>query len=131
MISILCLWKIHISIQFLPLYLHLTSILCICLLHANVQIITRMVISSCPLFIWFVSTLFETKSNTWRVLLSIYWIGYCMIGTCVFSLFLPWTYNYLFKYMYYESVIVFYTGCGFSLFSPFCLQSFYVKVYYQ
>lgn len=95
-LSILCLLFYSKSYEFLPLYFHFVAILLICLTTANVQIITRMVISSCPLYMWYVAHLYDTESKLWRVMISVYWLGYCFVGTCVFSLFLPWTYECLF-----------------------------------
>lgn len=102
-LSILSLRFYSKSYEYLPLYFHLVAILLICLTTANVQVITRMVISSCPLYIWYAAHLYDTKSKLWRVMISVYWLGYCFVGTCVFSLFLPWTYECLFSSIHFWS----------------------------
>ena len=74
----------------LPMLLHLVSIVGICLTTANVQIVTRMVVSNCPLFLWSVASLLCKREWTKKVMLF-YWVGYFVVGTGVFSLFLPGT----------------------------------------
>lgn len=69
--------------------LHLASLLLTCLLVANVQIVTRMVLSASPLFIWGVESFISRKNGRWILL---YWMGYYWIGSVMFSLFLPWTF---------------------------------------
>ena len=70
--------------------LHLAALLLTCLVVANVQIVTRMVLSASPLFIWGVESLISKKRGRWILL---YWVGYYLIGSVVFSLFLPWTFR--------------------------------------
>ena len=54
------------------------------------RIVTRMVVSNCPLFLWSVASLLCKREWTKKVMLF-YWVGYFVVGTGVFSLFLPWT----------------------------------------
>ena len=42
-----------------PMLLHLAAVTAICLTVANVQIITRMVLSNSPLFVWHVAALLQ------------------------------------------------------------------------
>ena len=71
----------------LSLVAHSVTLLVICLTTANVQIVTRLLLSSSPLFVW-ENALFARR---WPILL-VYWVGYCFVGSVVFALFLPWTF---------------------------------------
>lgn len=71
----------------LSLVAHSVALLVICLTTANVQIVTRLLLSSSPLFVW-ENALFARR---WPILL-VYWVGYCFVGSVVFALFLPWTF---------------------------------------
>ena len=75
----------------LPMVLHLLVLTAICLTVANVQIVTRMVLSNSPLFVWHAAALLQRGSISMRKALLVYWLGYFCVGTAAFSLFLPWT----------------------------------------
>lgn len=74
-----------------PMLLHLAAVTAICLTVANVQIITRMVLSNSPLFVWHVAALLQRGGVSTKKALLVYWLGYFCVGTAAFSLFLPWT----------------------------------------
>ena len=74
-----------------PMLLHLIAVTAICLTVANVQIITRMVLSNSPLFVWHVAALLQRGGVSMKKALLVYWLGYFCVGTAAFSLFLPWT----------------------------------------
>lgn len=76
----------------LPAYLHLACLLFICITTANVQIITRMVFSNSPFFIWEVERLLEHSTSKYtHILIMSYWLLYFFVGIAAFSMFLPWT----------------------------------------
>ena len=70
----------------IPMIMHMCVLLTICITTANIQIVTRMLMSSTPLFVWYAASVF--KRSKW---IQLYWIGYCVTGSVLFALFLPWT----------------------------------------
>lgn len=83
------IWALHTqSLWILPLVAHSFTLITICLTTANVQIVTRLLLSSSPLFVWEVVSF----AKRWHILL-VYWVGYCIVGSVVFALFLPWTFH--------------------------------------
>ena len=72
----------------LSLTAHSFTLLAISLTTANVQIVPRLLLSSSPLIVWEAARL-ATRRRT----LLVYWLGYCLVGSVVFALFLPWTFR--------------------------------------
>lgn len=74
----------------IPYYLQAIILVGLCSVTINIQVITRIVFSSCPAIYWIITDL-STKSNPMRRPLYIYALGYLLVGTTLHCNFYPWT----------------------------------------
>ena len=74
-----------------PLLVHTALLALLCLFVAHVQIVTRMVASSSPLWYWAMARV-ALRQRTLASSLLLGWAAvYACVGTVLFALFLPWT----------------------------------------
>lgn len=106
-------------VQMFPFIIHGLFLTIFCILFVHIQISTRLLGSASPLMYWFCATImshriksndresYENKENMfsrWRTfimtqreytkrdkLILIYFLGYTVVGTFMYSNFLPWT----------------------------------------
>eukprot|EP01105_Mastigella_eilhardi_P013819 TRINITY_DN3147_c0_g1_i1.p1 TRINITY_DN3147_c0_g1~~TRINITY_DN3147_c0_g1_i1.p1 ORF type:complete len:423 (-),score=97.04 TRINITY_DN3147_c0_g1_i1:1320-2588(-) len=83
------------SAEVLPHIVYWAFLVTFGMMFMHVQVITRFV-SSLPALYWFAATvvLSEQRQHRWRIktyLLLVYFVGYTMVGTLLFSNFYPWT----------------------------------------
>lgn len=92
--------------QICPFVLHGLFLALFCILFVHIQVSTRLLASSSPLLYWYCANYFKDadingfedirdiifldKSEIRRLILC-YFVGYALIGTILFSNFLPWT----------------------------------------
>lgn len=81
-----------------PFVLHGLFLTIFCLFFVHIQVTTRMIASSTPIFYWFGSDYFgpqklkkKTKLDLKEKILLSWFLSYFVIGTILFSNFLPWT----------------------------------------
>lgn len=83
-------FKIDKAVVPLPFYAQMLASLCIALSVMHVQVFTRMVCSSSPLFFWYAADLTQRKSGiSYFVLL--YFSFYMLLGASMFCAYFPWT----------------------------------------
>lgn len=82
---------------------HAFALSIFCVFFVHIQVSTRMLTSSSPYIYWICAQYFhnESHSNSWRAflqpktliakLIKAWFLGYFVIGTVLFSNFLPWT----------------------------------------
>ncbi len=71
---------------------HITFLTIVCLLFVHIQVSTRLLASSSPCLYWFAVDYFKEPRLSSRGKLILIWFGgYCVIGTLLFSNYLPWT----------------------------------------
>lgn len=77
-------------------YLQAVCLTLLCSLTINIQVITRLLISSCPAVSWICADLIKhedrkTRTNKTKIWLLSYSMGYFVLGTVLHSNFYPWT----------------------------------------
>lgn len=71
---------------------HITFLTVICVLFVHIQVTTRLLASSSPCLYWFALNYFNDSRLSTRGKLVLVWFGgYCVLGTILFSNHLPWT----------------------------------------
>lgn len=71
---------------------HLTFLTGVCLLFVHIQVTTRLLASSSPCLYWFAADYFnDSHLRKGGKLVLIWFVGYCIVGTILFSNNLPWT----------------------------------------
>ena len=108
--------KSDYPIEMFPFVIHGLLLSCFCILLVHIQVSTRLLCSASPLMYWYLafalsyktrSSDFEHANNLcskWKVflftqkrysvndiLILVYFVGYIVVGTFMYSNFLPWT----------------------------------------
>uniref|UniRef100_A0A6G1S9J4 GPI mannosyltransferase 2 n=1 Tax=Aceria tosichella TaxID=561515 RepID=A0A6G1S9J4_9ACAR len=73
----------------LAYYMHTIFITLLCSVSINIQVITRLVASSCPAVYWICADTMRNRKS-YRILMA-YFLSYFLIGTVLHSNFYPWT----------------------------------------
>lgn len=72
--------------------IHITFLTIVCILFVHIQVSTRLLASSSPCLYWFSADYFKDKNlNKMGKLILLWFAGYCLLGTILFSNHLPWT----------------------------------------
>lgn len=71
-------------------HIHAVTLTLFCSLVINVQVTTRLILSSCPAVYWYCEDMAQ-ESRTKRKLLAGYFLTYYIIGTLLHTSFYPWT----------------------------------------
>lgn len=74
----------------LPYYVQGVVLTLFCGLTINVEVLTRLLTSSCPVFYWICAD-FSQESRWKNRALKIYFVSYFLLGTALHSNFYPWT----------------------------------------
>ncbi|CAN6445178.1 unnamed protein product [Victoria cruziana] len=80
----------HNYILVLPFVLHLTFLVVVAFFIMHVQVATRFLSSSPPIY-WFISHLSAGASLRWSRSICVYFISYILLGSLLFSNFYPFT----------------------------------------
>ncbi|CAN6465191.1 unnamed protein product [Victoria cruziana] len=80
----------HNYILVLPFVLHLTFLVVVAFFIMHVQVATRFLSSSPPIY-WFISHLSAGASLRWSRSICVYFISYIFLGSLLFSNFYPFT----------------------------------------
>ncbi|XP_037036331.1 GPI mannosyltransferase 2 [Bradysia coprophila] len=71
---------------------HVTFLTLVCVLFVHIQVTTRLLASSSPCLYWFAANYFKATQLNGRAKLILIWFGgYTVLGTILFSNNLPWT----------------------------------------
>lgn len=71
---------------------HATFLTVVCVLFVHIQVSTRLLASSSPCLYWFAADYFKGRHwSSGAKLILIWFVGYCVLGTILFSNHLPWT----------------------------------------
>lgn len=76
--------------QQIAYYLQAISITLLCSVSINVQVITRLIASSCPALYWICVDVTQNNRHKYRILVT-YFLSYFTIGTILHANFYPWT----------------------------------------
>lgn len=74
----------------LAYYVHAMVLTLMCSITINVQVITRLLASACPVVYWIVTDMCEQSRSKNRALTA-YFLVYFLVGTILHSNFQPWT----------------------------------------
>lgn len=71
---------------------HISFLTGVCALFVHIQVTTRLLASSSPCLYWFAADYFkDSRLRNGGKLILIWFVGYCILGTILFSNNLPWT----------------------------------------
>lgn len=72
--------------------IHITFLTIVCILFVHIQVTTRLLASSSPCLYWFSVDYFKERNlNKMGKVILLWFGGYCLLGTILFSNHLPWT----------------------------------------
>lgn len=72
--------------------IHITFLTLVCVLFVHIQVSTRLLASSSPCLYWFAASYFKGEQFSGKAKLILLWFGgYAVLGTILFSNNLPWT----------------------------------------
>lgn len=76
-------------IQF-PYYVQIVTLVLLCGVTINVQVLTRLLASSCPALYWIAGDISGESRRKSRII-SMYFMTYLIVGTILHTTFYPWT----------------------------------------
>lgn len=82
--------NLRMGLKQLPYYIQIVVMVILCGLTINIQVLTRLLASSCPALYWIAADI-SRESRSKKRMISTYFMTYLLVGTILHTTYYPWT----------------------------------------